>query len=54
MLSQLNLKAIVQQIDGRLLKQHPMKEGEALKLRFRSSSNAEDNQDFSGAGLYCH
>lgn len=51
-MSRLNLKAIIQQVDGRLMKQHPTKKGEALKLRFRSSSNAEDNKDFSGAGLY--
>lgn len=45
------LGQILQQIDGRLKQQHRVEE-QTVKLRFRSSSNAEDNQDFSGAGLY--
>lgn len=51
-LSRLNLRTILAQIEARLLKQHPTTKGKNLKLRFRSSSNAEDNKDFSGAGLY--
>ena len=39
------------QMEDRLSTQHTIPE-EAVKLRFRSSSNAEDNKDFSGAGLY--
>ncbi len=47
-----HITAVMAQINTRLLPQHPLAKGEALKLRFRSSSNAEDNRDFSGAGLY--
>ncbi len=50
--SRLDLRAILAQIETQLLTQHPIAEGTDLKLRFRSSSNAEDNMDFSGAGLY--
>jgi pyruvate,water dikinase len=40
-----------QQVEDRLRRQHG-DQTESIKLRFRSSSNAEDNKDFSGAGLY--
>ena len=45
------LESVCRQIEERLKAQHRFG-GDILKLRFRSSSNAEDNQHFSGAGLY--
>ncbi|MDB4527144.1 PEP/pyruvate-binding domain-containing protein [bacterium] len=45
------LRLIRQHMEGRLRSQF-LQEESIVKLRFRSSSNAEDNQDFSGAGLY--
>ncbi|MEM7387330.1 MAG: PEP/pyruvate-binding domain-containing protein, partial [Verrucomicrobiota bacterium] len=39
------------QMENRFRGQHRIEET-AVKMRFRSSSNAEDNKDFSGAGLY--
>ena len=39
------------QMNDRFKARHGDQAGE-IKLRFRSSSNAEDNKDFSGAGLY--
>lgn len=45
------LEKIRSQLDNQLQPHHTNKDGQ-VKLRFRSSSNAEDNKEFSGAGLY--
>lgn len=47
-----NLFDLMQAQLERRMQAHRSNRDGSVKLRFRSSSNAEDNKDFSGAGLY--
>ena len=46
------LESFQRKMESGFLRTHHTNDDGMVKLRFRSSSNAEDNKDFSGAGLY--